>query len=446
MYRFTSSRFANFLVALVLIVVPFHAFLTIWGSSLVGHYTALRLWDDVVLLVLLGIVALRLIKDKALRAWFAGSLLVRLIVAYVALTFLLGFISWLKGEVTPKALLYGVLVNLRLFAWFTVVLLTAQRSSWLRQMWPRLLLVPAVIVVVFAALQYTVLPHNFLTHFGYNTATNIAPIETINHNSHYIRVQSTLRGANPLGAYLIVVLSALATLYLRGKRKAVCVAFGLVGATALYASGSRSAWLGALISLAIILWFQLRSRRARLLYGGVALLLAIIAVTGYLALKNNTGVQNAILHTQNHSTVSTTSNEAHASALKDGLRDVGQQPLGDGPGTAGPASVYNTGHRTRIAENYYIQIAQETGWLGLALFMALLVLVGIELYAQIGTSRLALVLFASLFGLAFVNLLSHAWVDDTLAYLWWGLAGIALGRPLPKPTKGKREVQDQSQR
>jgi len=27
-------------------------------------------------------------------------------------------------------------------------------------------------------------------------------------------------------------------------------------------------------------------------------------------------------------------------------------------------------------------------------------------------------------------MVSHAWADDTLAFLWWGLAGIALGKPL----------------
>jgi len=37
-------------------------------------------------------------------------------------------------------------------------------------------------------------------------------------------------------------------------------------------------------------------------------------------------------------------------------------------------------------------------------------------------------LLASLIGLIFVNLVSHAWADDTLAYVWWGLAGIALSQ------------------
>ena len=44
---------------------------------------------------------------------------------------------------------------------------------------------------------------------------------------------------------------------------------------------------------------------------------------------------------------------------------------------------------------------------------------------------MALCLFASLIGLSFINMLSHGWADDTIAYLWWGLAGIAMA-PIPK--------------
>jgi len=435
-----ANRVAECLVVAVLVLVPFQAFLTVWGSSLVGHYTALRLLDDVALLALFGIACYWLAKDKNLRSWFTGSLLVRLIAAYVVLTFLLGLVSYVKGEVTVKALSYGLLINLRYPVWFLAVLLASQRSVFLKREWPKLVLLPAAIVVVFGVLQYTVLPHNFLSHFGYNAATTIAPIETINHNSNYIRVESTLRGANPLGAYLVIVLSALGVLFVRGKRKLLCVVLALFALGALYATGSRSAWIGTVLSLGVIAWLQLKTSRQRILFGGVGLVVVVLAVGGYLLLRNNVSLQNEVLHTQTHSAVKTTSNGAHASALKNGIKDVLRQPFGDGPGTAGPASVYNGSHPARIAENYYVQIAQETGWLGLVLFVSILILVAMELYEQIGSSRLALVAFASFIGIAFVNLLSHAWADDTLAFVWWGLAGIALGRPLPTLKKGKREV------
>jgi O-antigen ligase/polysaccharide polymerase Wzy-like membrane protein len=430
-----ANRFADCLVGVVLAGVPFYGFLTVWGNSLIGHYTALRLWDDALLLLLFGIACWWLAKDRELLSWLAHSLLFRLILAYCMLTILLGFVALAKGEVTGKALEYGLRVNLRFVVWLLAVLLTARRSPFLRRVWPKLLLVPAIVVVVFGVLQYTVLPHDFLGHFGYNTATTIAPIETINHNAHYIRVQSTLRGANPLGAYLVIVLSALGVLFMRGRRKVLCAAFGVVALAALYASGSRSAWIGAVLTLGVIGWLLLNHHRQRYILGGTGLLVLVLAGSLYLLFQHNVRLQNEVLHTQTNSVVQTTSNSAHASALREGLHDIWRQPLGDGPGTAGPASVYNSGHPTRIAEDYYVQIAQEVGWLGLALFLSILALVALELYEQASASRLALVMLASFAGLAFVNLLSHAWADDTLAYVWWGLAGIALARPPQKEGK-----------
>jgi len=432
-----SEHFANWLVAAVLVGVPFHAFLTVWLSNLVGHYTLLRLWDDVLLLAVSGVVCLWLVKEKELRGWLGGSLLVRLILAYGALTLLLGIVSFAKGEVTTKALGYGLLVNLRFLVWFVAVLAAARRSSWLGTHWRRIVLWPAAVVVVFAALQFTVLPHDFLAHFGYNATTNIAPIETINHNSHYIRVQSTTRGANPLGAYLVVVLSSLAVLYFAAKRRWAWLAGGLVTLLALYATGSRSAWIGTVLAFVFIVWRQLKTAQARKLFGMIVLLMLLVFGGAALLLRNNVSLQNALLHTQQHSKSATGSNSAHVSALKGGLEDVLHQPLGDGPGTAGPASEYNGSHPARIAENYYVQVAQETGWLGVALFISILLLTGRELYERMAGSRLALLVLAALIGIAFVNLLSHAWADDTLAFVWWGLAGIALGDGEAKAANGK---------
>lgn len=435
---------ATWIAGFVLCVVPFHAFLTVWASSLVGHYTALRLWDDALLLVLVVLCCWWLVRNHALAHWFFGSLLVRLMLAYGVLTLILGFASLAKGDVVPKALAYGLLINLRFLLWFMAVLLTAQRSPFLRTHWRKLLLYPAALVVGFAVLQYTVLPHQFLGHFGYDAQTTIAPIETINHNPHYIRVQATLRGANPLGAYLVVVLAALFAYVAGRRRRWLAVAYGLLALFALYATGSRSAWIGAVLSLVVIALLRLPGRY-RTWFAAAGLAVVLLAAGSYLMLKDNVAFQNAVLHTQSHSQVAISSNEAHASATESALGDVLRQPLGDGPGTAGPASVYNTGHNARIAEDYYVQIAQETGWLGLALLLGVFVLVGWELYARWRESQLALVLVASFLGLAFVALLSHSWADDTLAYIWWGLAGITLAKPLERTvlsTRAKASVTD----
>jgi len=134
------------------------------------------------------------------------------------------------------------------------------------------------------------------------------------------------------------------------------------------------------------------------------------------------------------------SNYQRTSALRDGLSDVISQPFGAGPGTAGPASAHNIAP-ARIAENYYLQIGQEVGWLGLGLFIAILVAIVRRLLAM-RAEPLARVLLASLVGISFINLVSHAWTDDTLALIWWGLAGVVLAPLLLKPEPSLTEVVD----
>jgi O-antigen ligase len=155
--------------------------------------------------------------------------------------------------------------------------------------------------------------------------------------------------------------------------------------------------------------------------------LAVVAGVGLVALRNNDFVQNTFFHTDETSVASSSSNSDHWSACYGALKQVVREPLGRGPGSAGPASFHNGDQPPRIAENYYLQIGQEYGWLGLGLFVALSILVARELYAR-RREPLALALFAAFIGLTIANLLLHAWADDTLAYMFWGFTGLALAR------------------
>ncbi|MGZ6004876.1 MAG: hypothetical protein ACXWLH_01870, partial [Candidatus Saccharimonadales bacterium] len=62
--------------------------------------------------------------------------------------------------------------------------------------------------------------------------------------------------------------------------------------------------------------------------------------------------------------------------------------------------------------------------IGLGLFVAINLYLAKLLWRS--EDWLAKSLLAILLGLTIVNCLSHAWADDTLAYIFWGLAGIAL--------------------
>jgi O-antigen ligase len=422
------------LISIILALLPFHAFLTIWASTVFGHYTALRLWKEVLMAIAgLGVLYLVLF-DRKVRLHTLRRKLTWLILAYLVVQIVWGLVAWHKGGASLKAMSYGVLLNCRFLLFFLLAWVVAVRTDRLERRWPKLLLWPSIIVVVFGLLQVFVLPIDFLRHFGYGPDT-IGPMATINHNVNYLRYMSTLRGANPLGAYLLLPISALVVLLVRYPRSWNWTkVLLLVGSSAmLLFSFSRSAWIGAVLSIATAIlaaspaaWWR---RHHRPLIAGAAVVV-LLFVGGAFALRGNSGFQNFVFHTQDNSAVKTTSNGAHLTAVRDGLTDIAKTPLGHGPGSAGPASIYNA-QPGRIAENYYIQIGQETGWVGLALFVTIVAAVGYILWTR-RQMTLALTLLAALVGISFVNLLSHAWTDDTLAYIWWGLAGIAIATPALK--------------
>ncbi|MBX4197604.1 O-antigen ligase family protein, partial [Candidatus Saccharibacteria bacterium] len=410
-------------VVAILILLPFHAFLTVWLSSGLDHYTLLRLWKEFLLLpIALGALYF-LVVERPLLKKIWSLWLSKLIVAYSLLLLACGFVALELNDVTAKAMWYGLLVDLRFLVFFLAVMVLAAKSGWLHRAWQKLLLAPAVLVAAFAILQYLVLPYDFLKHFGYSQST-IFPYETINHNLEHIRVASTLRGANPLGAYLLVPIAVIAALIFKEKRERrdkLILAGGFL--LALFFSFSRSAWIGAGLALLTSAWLAFKSTRIRRNIVWILSAGLVIAAVLTLALRNNLGFENAVFHTDRNSKIAVSSNEGHSAAAKAAIKDVAHHPLGSGVGTAGPQSVYN--HRARIAENYYLQIAQEAGVLGVFLFVAICVALGKLLFDK-RADPLALALFASLIGLSFVNLLSHAWSDDTLAYAFWGLAAIAL--------------------
>jgi hypothetical protein len=422
--KYTILSWVSGMTMIIFFLLPFHAFLTVWSSSLVGHYTALRLWKEVLLvLCIIGVLYL-LLTDHKIRTHTLPRRLVQIILAYSLLNLIWGLIAINQHDVTAKAVGYGLIVNLRFLAFFLVTWSVALRMARLRVHWRWLVLFSAAGVVAFGLLQIIILPHDFLRHFGYSDAT-IPAFETINHNQHYVRIASTLRGANPLGAYLLIPISLLTVMMIREGRnwkKALFLAASLI---VLFFSFSRSAWTGAALAVITILLLSRlapKSQKIALACAGAALLIGAATV---ITFRNNVHFQNFVLHTQSHSQIKSTSNEGHIDALKDGASDVGHDPLGNGPGTAGPASYYNDGHQKKIAENYFVQVAQETGLLGLILFLLINLGVGYLLYLR-RDDPLALSLFASLIGITFINLLSHAWTDDTLAYIWWGLAGVAM--------------------
>jgi hypothetical protein len=291
----------------------------------------------------------------------------------------------------------------------------------------------AVLVIGFGLLQIFVLPKDILAHIGYSKAT-ITPYLTIDKNQSFIRINSTLRGPNPLGAYAVAVLAMLLAYAVKYGRKLqsmqlLWLALGAVGTgLVLGAAYSRSADIAFVVSIFAILVVTVGSKaRGRLLAAtGVVLLVAGI---GLYAFRETHFVSNVVLHINPSGGSSMNSNEGHANSLVDGVRRLVVQPLGEGVGSTGSASLGTK--NALIIENQYLFIAHEVGWAGLVLFVWLFGEVMRRLW-QCRASAFALGTFATGWGLALIGLLLPVWTDDTVSMIWWGMAGVALASGVKK--------------
>lgn len=418
------GKYANYLIALIMVLVPFHAIFTTWAGSNFGYIDIFRIWKEL-LMVPLGVVAAYIAyKDKRLLRDLQHSWLVRLILAFTLLYLLYGLWVMVTGRVSGLAVIYSLIINLRYLWFFLMVWIIGQADSLIAQEWQKILFAPAAVVVLFGLLQRFVLQPDVLRHVGYGPDT-IPAVQTVDNKVEYRRIQSTLRGANPLGAYLMFIMTAVVA---RFRRHQWLILLFMASAVVLFYSYSRSAWIGLIVSLAVLGGLQLSSRKGRQAMV-VSLILAIVLGGGMVwQFRHNDTLQNTLFHSDEKSTSAESSNEARTSALQSAAKDVLKQPFGQGPGSAGPASFRNTKASPRIAENYYLQIGQEVGIVGILLFLAILAFLIRALllrrrYAQ------AQVLLATLAGILVINFLSHAWTDDTLSILWWGFAGATLSLP-----------------
>lgn len=429
------AKYLSWAIAAVLVLLPFHALLTTWAGSNFGHLDAWRIWKELAIVAIFPFSLWLCLTSPSLRRWLKTDKLVWLCLAYAVLFVGCGFWALHKHEVNNSALIYSLLSNLRFIGFMMVVIPAARLSDFLHRNWLKLLLGPATIVIIFGLMQRFILSYDFLHHFGYGPNT-IPAYQTVDQKLEYRRIQSTMRGANPLGAYLLVVLTAAASQLWRPRTRMIIGGILMAGLLALGFTYSRSAWLALIPGIGLVLWYQ-NNRPDIRRWLAAALVLGVMAGSiGLLAAKHDRVLQNTFFHTDSSSVSAESSNASRVDALKTAAREVLHEPLGRGPGTAGPASARNN-HPARIAENYFLQIGQEVGWLGLAIFLAINAIIAQRLWER-RSNTLALVLLASLVGLSLINLVSHAWADDTLGLLFFGLVGIALTQPVILDKKRKQ--------
>lgn len=409
-------------VIALLVYMPFHVFLSQWLSSLTGGLDAWKVGKDVLLLALTSL-AVGLVwykqgfKNKLFWTFVTGSL------AYLAIHFSVWFGN--PGSDSEAALL-GTAYNTRLLAFAILgwaAALTYPGKLEQKKIFTVVIAVSSLVALL-GIIQYF-LPKDFLTHFGYSLERGVRPAFFIDNKPDFPRIISTLRDPNSLGAYLIVPITVLSGLWLK-KPKARMMLSGLLllHGLALFLTFSRSAWLGAFVSvLALAFWSYKKQTMAfaKKYWAAITGVILVILVGGFL-LRDQYVIQNYIFHSDEN-TQMTDSNNLHMDFAQQGLEGIADMPLGHAPGTAGLVSIQTD--KVVLTENYFIQIAYEVGVQGLILLLALMFFLIKLLYER--NDFYARALIASFAGITLCAMLLHTWSNEAVAATWFILAGMLIG-------------------
>jgi len=414
-------------IILILLLVIFGG-IVLQGPLSVGlgvlwpAYTLLiKSWAEIVMLVVGFLLVVVLVQRHQLHLLKDPLLL--LVAAYGLLHLLLLPFDW-QGMTAAIA---GLMIDLRYVFFFALVYLFLRLHPAYKKQFLLVFMLGGFVVLVFALLQVFLLPPDVLKYLGYSKAT-IAPYLTVDQNHSYIRINSTLRGPNPLGAYAVIVLAFIVSSWVKRRVPARLwprllagvLAFG--GVVALWASYSRSADIGLLVALGVIagaIAGRKVSRRAWI----ITCVVVAALIGGLVATWQTPFVSQVVLHEDPTRANLVNSNDGHLSSLESGFTRMLHEPLGGGIGSTGSASLYS--NHGLIIENHYLFVAHEVGWLGLALFLTLFGMMLWRLW-QGRRSPLLLAVCASGLGLAVIGLLLPVWADDTVSIVWWGLAAVAL--------------------
>ena len=396
---------------LIVALMPFHAFLSVWLGHVLGHQAAFQAWKEAVTVLLTAATAYALWRHPSGRATLRRPLPMA-VAAFAGLALIVTALS----RPGATAALTGAKIDLEFLLLFVIAYLAA--SDRLTRTLTKVVIRSSVVAATAAVILGTILPPDFLDAFGYGAATILshAYIGT----QSIIRTPGTFGGPNQLGAFMILPFCLILAASLKRWRWHYLPMLAVVGG-ACWLSYSRSAWIGLVAAGGVTLVTSTSWRKSAAIIGGLSVFGAIVGALAVSIFNLRDNLLNLVVHGD----FATGSTGQHAAALEQGLKLAGAHPWGMGLGTAGPATLTNV--NSVVPENYYLQIAIETGWLGLALFAVINALVAGKLWRARHESAIATAMLGALVGLAVANLFLHVWADSSIAFVFWILAGSLIG-------------------
>jgi len=450
------QRAREWLVLLLIGLLPFHAFLVTVGTRLLSGIAqapivGLVVWKEAVLGVVLLVAMCEIVKKRIVDSGKRFvSLRVDVLDGLILGMITLGaFVSLSSTRYLLPATFYGFKYTLFPLCLFLVL----RRVSWSEEFQKRIVVILLVVggVVAGYGILTFFLPQSFFVWLGYSDLHSlyipdgpIAAFQQIGGTS-LRRIQSTLSGPNQFGIWLLIPFS-MATALMRGGQWGAPLPRGrglrgggyvfllLLLLLALSLTFSRSAWIGAAVVVGVAFWVKRKCISTQLLS-------VLIVLTGVLVVLGGVIFPDVILRTA--------SSRDHFARPIEASQILAQNPLGLGLGTAGPASnrvsdpcvfleegadaswveahpslcVFVGKQQVQpeelctcplLPENWYLQVGIELGVAGMVLFAVLIVL----LLKTLPTTHY---LLPTLFGISITALFLHSWESSAVAYTVWVL-------------------------
>ncbi len=438
-----AGRLARYIFFALLGYMPLHIFLSVWLGTSLDILEPAKVAKEFVLLFGFGLAVAASVK----KPWFELLFKDKLFWA-IGLFALLHLLLMAMRPTDAEAELLALAYNTRYLVFFVYAVLLAHlyNRAHLVKRSLQIVLSVGILVLIFGLLQQIVLPANTMERLGYSQESGALPMFLVDNNPDFPRLFSTQRNPNAYGSYLIVLIT-IAMVYLRFARqyasRYVLIGITGLGLINLLYTYSRGAWLGFVVTIIALLALLVRqglyrklTRETRTIVLSALIAVSVVSAGMVYAIGDNQTLQNIVFHSSDQS-VAASSDAVRISYWQQSLNQIAENPLGSGPGTAGPTSIH--GSEININENYYLQLAIELGVIGLLIFLSIIVMVFWRLWQWSTKSPIAAALMASFVGLAVTNMFAHIWMYEAVAYTWWGLAGlfIVLGEQ-PKKKKSKR--------
>ncbi|MDP4007790.1 MAG: O-antigen ligase family protein [Candidatus Peregrinibacteria bacterium] len=408
---------AFYLLFGMLFLLPFHAFgstVLNYGYGLAdvfGTASVVSMWKEFVIIILTLLLGLKFFLERKFPKF---DILDKLIIAY----FLFGILHAILLKIDLSQLVWGARYDYVFLCTFMIVRHFKFDKEQTKKLFKSVIIGGALSLILGYILHYLIKPEN-LTVLGFRDdwstwypGQSLAFCQRME-NQELCRMSGTFAGPNQFGAYLAMFIPIL---YMWRKevkerikdtslRRGIPIALISLAFYALIQTYSRGALIGVFIAIFVLLSYEYNLwkhiKKKHFLFG----LIGIVVVSAVLLIT----IGDTLIRPE--------STSGHIAAWIMGIQEMFAHPLGQGLGSAGPAS-YRFANPI-IPESWYLQVGIELGFFGLLLFLGILVLTIKKLFQARNTA-----LLASFLGVLAIAFFLHTFEDSAVSITLFSLLGL----------------------